>query len=30
MERIARADRALYAEKDSGRNRTARYAAAGG
>ena len=30
MEWIARADRALYAAKESGRNRTARYAAAGG
>src|SRR2546430_450527 len=30
MEWIARADRALYAAKESGRNRTARYVAAGG
>ncbi|HKB73460.1 MAG TPA: GGDEF domain-containing protein, partial [Burkholderiales bacterium] len=30
MEWIARADRALYAAKESGRNRTARYAAVGG
>ena len=30
MEWIARADRALYAAKESGRNRTARYTAAGG
>jgi diguanylate cyclase len=29
MEWIARADRALYAAKESGRNRTAHYAAAG-
>src|SRR5258706_338349 len=30
MEWIARADRALYSAKESGRNRTAHYAAAGG
>jgi diguanylate cyclase (GGDEF)-like protein len=30
MEWIARADRALYTAKESGRNRTARYAAVGG